>query len=954
MEKESGALAGDKVSQDSLIGFQPEGATLSNPGHITTRSTDTLITHEPLSASHACLWKESDKLFLANERGCQQALVSNKHGLTNAHISSASPSEISPSFNSTMTFLSSFSSPSLPTSSWGLPMEGSSEQAVGLEEGHVPSVYGEAICTEGLSSDLDFRESDGHSGVTENAGTNACLGPFRSEQLNRSFQLEMMQSTEGNHANDIVNTICPTQMIDPVQLKGDGSRNAEKAHMQGPSLRYVLSDPITGSFMDDAMVSICGHSFGGAGLQQVLETSICMNCGASIPSGSLVPNHALREAVEAYKREEYYWHNSSNSFKRSREHSEQPEAFEGKKTNLDSLIFSEGTGMEGSFKLRGVQFPFSLNDHVLIKGNKRTPERFVGREAIITTQCLNGWYLVRTLDNGENVRLQYRSLQKLNPPTAPELKASVPSEQEADTGKRVNTEICIKKDSPIFKPMNDGMLEKGRISNQRESHSVSSFVSMPMKGFKTDFTSKTSCRPQKGDLVYLNETQAVSAMTSARTSSNSSQELSVNQFQSIPRCSSDNMERSSFYEPNSTNMLDDIYNAESLAKNMIKGGRYGTITQPDTFTLRSKRSALNARSPSSQETAGLVSDPYRKVYTSASRRRGISGNNHATLFTERLLPGFLDNKKLELTDSGRAVDTIASKVDKTRTTEGNKPTSKGLHKENPAKLMQIIRKDILKLERYLPWSCFHWSWREHRLTWRNGARKSSTIKELGTQLEKLHASLLLSSVSRGPIDKWESRSGFNDIQLLVCSWKRLYDDMQKWLKEQHKDVQGTHMLYFQERKDLQIMFPELFTNSTSPVSTVPAATLPDATVYRDQNDNNDLVAIRSTLTQQQSQLKLAMIREALEREQRYTIARLAQLEGNGSIRSHVQEKVDNEETITNSVENSNHHMQLTGLQSAMIAPSELLHRNVNKNTKCKEIVQTADTNGESTDMSDSD
>ena len=27
-----------------------------------------------------------------------------------------------------------------------------------------------------------------------------------------------------------------------------------------------------------------------------------------------------------------------------------------------------------------------------LQGNKRTPERFVGREAVITTQCLNGWY----------------------------------------------------------------------------------------------------------------------------------------------------------------------------------------------------------------------------------------------------------------------------------------------------------------------------------------------------------------------------------------------------------------------------------------------------------------------------------------------------------------------------------------------------------------------------------
>jgi hypothetical protein len=26
-----------------------------------------------------------------------------------------------------------------------------------------------------------------------------------------------------------------------------------------------------------------------------------------------------------------------------------------------------------------------------IQGNKRTPQRFVGREAVVTTQCLNGW-----------------------------------------------------------------------------------------------------------------------------------------------------------------------------------------------------------------------------------------------------------------------------------------------------------------------------------------------------------------------------------------------------------------------------------------------------------------------------------------------------------------------------------------------------------------------------------
>jgi hypothetical protein len=36
----------------------------------------------------------------------------------------------------------------------------------------------------------------------------------------------------------------------------------------------------------------------------------------------------------------------------------------------------------------------------------------VGRVAVVTAQCLNGWYVVKTLDNAESVKLQYRSLAK--------------------------------------------------------------------------------------------------------------------------------------------------------------------------------------------------------------------------------------------------------------------------------------------------------------------------------------------------------------------------------------------------------------------------------------------------------------------------------------------------------------------------------------------------------------
>ncbi|XP_057851442.1 U-box domain-containing protein 62 isoform X2 [Cryptomeria japonica] len=166
------------------------------------------------------------------------------------------------------------------------------------------------------------------------------------------------------------------------------------------SLRTILSDPLTGTLMDDATILSCGHSFGSGGLQHVLER-VCCSCGQQVTSDSMAPNHALRAAVQAYRREEEFQSMSSKSAKRRRDKFEQ-----------DKIAFSDTVSIDCS-RGKGVQFPFVVNDRVIIKGNKRTPERFVGREAVITTQCLNGWYVVKTLDNAESVKLQYRSLLKV-------------------------------------------------------------------------------------------------------------------------------------------------------------------------------------------------------------------------------------------------------------------------------------------------------------------------------------------------------------------------------------------------------------------------------------------------------------------------------------------------------------------------------------------------------------
>ncbi|XP_057773965.1 uncharacterized protein LOC130993196 isoform X2 [Salvia miltiorrhiza] len=71
-----------------------------------------------------------------------------------------------------------------------------------------------------------------------------------------------------------------------------------------PSLRSVLSDPISGAYLEDAMLVSCGHSFGGLMLRKVIETSRCTLCNGEIDSGSLIPNHALRAAAVAVKQED--------------------------------------------------------------------------------------------------------------------------------------------------------------------------------------------------------------------------------------------------------------------------------------------------------------------------------------------------------------------------------------------------------------------------------------------------------------------------------------------------------------------------------------------------------------------------------------------------------------------------------------------------------------------------
>lgn len=197
---------------------------------------------------------------------------------------------------------------------------------------------------------------------------------------------------------------------DVVCNRSDNTCVARNNLNKQPSLRSVLSDPLSGAFLEDAVVVSCGHSFGGLMLRRVLDMSRCTLCSADIDSGSLIPNKALRAAALAVKQEDNrrLFHNAALR-KRRKEMGDQIDL--SKRSSRENGEIGAEDGLH-----RGVQYPFSVNEKVLIKGNRRTPEKFVGKEAVITSQCLNGWYLLKIIGSGENVRLQYRSLCKIMNP----------------------------------------------------------------------------------------------------------------------------------------------------------------------------------------------------------------------------------------------------------------------------------------------------------------------------------------------------------------------------------------------------------------------------------------------------------------------------------------------------------------------------------------------------------
>ncbi|CAA0811022.1 U-box domain-containing protein 62 [Striga hermonthica] len=246
-----------------------------------------------------------------------------------------------------------------------------------------------------LISSLGFKDGNmTHSGNESNSGNNESGEARKTSSGELYYSQYLNNGVEGPSSSSGQKGVAMMENDCGYIGSKESSYNSEWG---AESLRAIFSDPITGILMEDAMILPCGHSYGTSGIQQIIGMKACYLCSQSVSEDSIAPNLSLRIAVQAFKREEELQPNHNSKKRRDR---------------YDHGTFADPT-LTDQARGKGVQFPFMVTDHVIIKGNKRTPPRFVGREAIVTTQCLNGWYVVKTLDNAESVKLQYRSLEKV-------------------------------------------------------------------------------------------------------------------------------------------------------------------------------------------------------------------------------------------------------------------------------------------------------------------------------------------------------------------------------------------------------------------------------------------------------------------------------------------------------------------------------------------------------------
>lgn len=777
----------------------------------------------------------------------------------------------------------------------------------------------------------------------------------------------------------------------------------EKHSCGDVSLRHVLSDTISGLLMEDAMVTSCGHSFGISGLRRVMEMNSCLTCGASVPSDSLIPNYALRAAVLAYKRDGT----------RKKDLSVQAES--------DGRRFSRALADSDVSRPRGVQFPYVANDRVLIKGNKRTPERFVGREAIITTQCLNGWYLVKTLDNGESVRLQYRSLQKVgDKETSTELEARVGNGKLTERTRKFNS---LKGPSMSLFPTSVSADHKeGSPSKLNDKISIGSFPSGITKGIRSEYlsrTNRTNRGRRRGNQLRIADASGAS-WHSGRTSSNSSQELQGEQVKKVldlrnlqvhGMCaqeavtmydSADDDKRTtkriaaigttggvieglpahsnccSVRELKAMNskvwgQTDDYVTelkafkeveAVNAGEHVVGRGSHGARNQGKHSRARPKYTSVQTHNFLAARPDLQEADPYKKVYVSGFRRRASDEDGH----------GLMASKQSALASLNMDTDHCSGLPFEDHQQEAEIKTSgESNGSQSVASFCETIRKGMLDLETEIPWSCMRGDWKTCQEDWLQTLQKSSTVKDVGRRLEELRRALVLEKAGNMSDDEWseklEAAVELEAVDTVDHLWKRLREDISKLMDSKLKrDGKPLSNMKF-EFLELKNLFPDLCIGGLSRIGMITATSMAAAEAYAIGEQNIEtLLAIPMKLVQEHSNQDLRAVIDAIEREKRHLSAKVSHL-GYGS-NTQANSRIEDADNVL--IENP---------KQVPVSPSFLAVESAPFMTGCsneptllrsdgrcmdsdaaplvdadseEEVVPMEETDGEETDLSDSD
>lgn len=606
--------------------------------------------------------------------------------------------------------------------------------------------------------------------------------------------------------------------LDSSGLLFQNSKQNEQINVGGaqPSLRNVLSDPMTGLLMDDAMVAQCGHSFGLRSLQHVLETSLCMSCGAVVPPETLIPNYALRAAVEAIQKEDFLSHTAHSRSIRQEQHVRRDVV--GCKIDTNASL-----------------------------GNKDTPEHLFCQEAVITAKCLDGWYMVMTLDSEESVRLHHHSLQKVgeNEKTF-DFESGTSPGQLRDTTQQTDT------------------LDAGKEKEKRHSAQTSTNSSHEIPADQDE----SECL---GTHVYGDECENSEGDKGAGRSEGGP--TKSNQDKSGEIC----FGIDHFSPGDASGHSEAHINVGETSK--VKSGRgkddphaeeiIGTQAGLDASTVQSKRSSLVTRASSVTRNGSLSpSGTYGKVYISGTRRRACTGNGTAYL---------------TVIDNSREVSCPMSRETKVAEDLKCDGSNSGTIQ---MEVLHMIKKGMANLEKEIPWMCFQRMWRRQRSIWRKGLKESSTFQDLSIRLEELRSSLLLSSAGGMPDEEWEQQlntaKDSENADLLIDLWRTLNDDVSKWMtaKTNRSEVHLNKRIEADEYADLKKLFPTLIIEGFSPVGVTAAAAIAAAEAFSHDGSKNTevLLKVPMKLIRQHNYHDLIVLREALEREKRHISAKLAVLD----------------------------------------------------------------------------